>query len=479
LRITLLLMACWTVATIPVVAQERLPVPAPAAQRQAERSLRDANKAAYASKWSSEKLALAKTLLERARKRQDDEVGQFVAYQEARQLAAQASNVDLALEAARECAARFQVAMYPLAIEALTIAGKVPRGLSELRILVHTCLRTAQEAADAEDTDSAGKAVALASNLARPLKDATLLAAVATRNNQVNETKAWLARVANARPKLQVTPDDAISHRLLGQYEALRHANWEVGLEHLASADDADLKALALRDRSAPVAADDQTALADSWWDLAEHLDGVMRQNARQRALTWYEKAAKGDVPLLGKARMSERLAALRVERLTCDWLPGDDHSFFDADQDSSFSEGCITIRPTAGFMSSVRLTRFPYDVDGVSVRVRPGQGPKVQAYLAYEPQKECVLYDRDQGLVAAAWQSKPLDWEHRIWNPPNNAAEIWMTVILVASEAVIYIDGVEIGRVPTKLRNLESISLDACLGAVQFDQIKVHRKPW
>ena len=476
MRITLILMACWALASTPAVAQERLPVPAPAAQRQAERSLRDANKAAYASKWSSEKLALAKTLFERARRRQDDEAGQFVAYREACLLAVQASNLDLGLEAARECAGRFEVAMFPMAIDALTAAGKLPHGAAETRSIVQTCLRIAQEAAAAEDVDSATKAVNLASTLARPLKDSLLLTAATSCSTEVSELRSWLARVANARTTLQTSPDDATAHRLLGEYEALRHANWDAGLDHLRRGDDAELKALALRDRAA---GDDLAILADAWWDLGEHLTGLMRHNARQRALSWYEKTTEGGVPVLLQTRIIERLAILRVERLTCNWLPVDDPRFLEPDEDSRLDSGRVTILPTGTSMARTYVNKLPYDVDGISVRVRPGQGPKVQAYLVYELERECIVYDRAQSIVAAAWQSKPLYWDHHVEHTPNSPDEICMAVVLVASEAVVYVDGVEVGRVPTKLRVLNSVSLQACFGSSQFDQIKVRRKSW
>ncbi len=480
MRHTRLLLVCLCLVGADLSAQDRLPVPTSAAQHQAERLLRGAYKAAYASKFSTEKLALAKTLLLRARSRQDDAAGQFAAYQEARALAVQVWNIELAIAVARECATRFDLSAYSMVAEVLAAAAKVPHGQAENRILTQVTIGIAVEAAAAEDVDSAGRLIAVAANLAQALKEAPLLAAVAARSKEIADLRVWLGRVRNAAATLGRQPDDAAAHAILGEHEALRHANWELGLEHLCNGADADLQALALRDRSNSVATDEQVALAGTWWDLGEQRAGLARLNARQRALFWYEKAGGGTVPMLDKARMADRLPALRVERLTRgDWLAADAPSAYEFDRYAAFDAGCIDIRPGSKDLSFADLTKLSGEFDGVSVRVRLDDAASVQAYVVYEKDQQCLLYDGAQGLLAAAWQRKDHCWVHHCGCQPRDPQAMFLAVLLRGEEAVVYVDGVELGLVPTKQRVLNAVSLQASAGRVRFDQVQMHRKAW
>jgi hypothetical protein len=478
MRTATLLVACLVVLAAHVLAQERMPRPEPAHQRQAERSVRETYKAEYARRPAADKLALAKTLLQRARDGKDDAVLQFVLLQEARALAVQAGNLEVGMQAVRETTRRFQVVAHVLTAELLAAAGKAARTPTENLVLARAWLQLAREAAEVEDADAAGKAVAAAATLARTLKDTPLLALVSARTKEATDLKAWLARVASARSTLAKDPDDAAAHAIVGQHEALIRCHWDEGVVHLSKCAEPELKALAIRDLGDPSDADEQAVLGDSWWDLAERQTGPARLNARQRALFWYEKSSRLGASGLAKARIEDRMPPLRIEKLTRgDWLEVGDLALYDAGPGVGGGSGVVEIVPKPEFSEHAELIQVPGDIDGLAVRVRPGQGRGLQAYVIYQREKEGILFERSRG-VSAVWQSKDLLWDHHFGQKPKSADEFHVAVILMDGAAVVYLDGVEIGRVKTELRALDYLALRAGDGPVRFDQIRLRRRP-
>ena len=109
-----------------------------------------------------------------------------------------------------------------------------------------------------------------------------------------------------AEAKLKADPEDAAAHLLLGQNCCLDD-DWKSGLPHLAKGSDAKLQALAKRElASPPAAANDQIKLADAWWTLAKTRQGEERDVLLLRASYWYD---------LAHAKLSSGLYRLKAEK--------------------------------------------------------------------------------------------------------------------------------------------------------------------
>ena len=109
-----------------------------------------------------------------------------------------------------------------------------------------------------------------------------------------------------AEAKLKANPEDAAAHLLLGQNCCLDD-DWKNGLPHLAKGSDAKLQALAKRELASPPAApNDQIKLADAWWTLAKTRQGEERDVLLLRASYWYDRA---------HAKLSSGLNRLKAEK--------------------------------------------------------------------------------------------------------------------------------------------------------------------
>src|ERR1700734_3088794 len=100
-------------------ASSHLTVPDAAAQRNAEKLIKDLFKAEYERKRPEDRRALAKKLLQQARDTSDDPGMRYVLFREAWSLAAEGADADTALVAVEEAAAIFALDEMDLEIRAL------------------------------------------------------------------------------------------------------------------------------------------------------------------------------------------------------------------------------------------------------------------------------------------------------------------------------------------------------------------------
>ena len=109
---TLVTIGWLHLAALPASSQEaadRKAVPDAAAQAQAEKLIRDVFKDEYARTSAADRLNLARKLLQQGIDTVDDPASRFVLFREARDLAAQAGDLETALTAVDEMARFFQV----------------------------------------------------------------------------------------------------------------------------------------------------------------------------------------------------------------------------------------------------------------------------------------------------------------------------------------------------------------------------------
>jgi hypothetical protein len=288
---------------------KKLPVPEPAALKEAEKLVRDTFKAEYSRKAPQDRIALAKKLFQQGAETTDNDNARYVLLREAGDLAAQNGEATLALQAISLLQKRYQVNGYDLKFAALATVGRTMKTPEEFAGLARSYLALADDALAAGEFDAAEKAGLTGGSHAKKGKDLALFARLDAKCKEAGDCRARAAKVLKAFESLEKNPDDAEAHSVVGQYLVLVRGEWDDALPHLARGADAALKAAAEKDLSKPTEPADQAATGDLWWDLAEKDATPGRIRFRSRAGLWFLKARE-HASGLTRTRIEKRLDA-------------------------------------------------------------------------------------------------------------------------------------------------------------------------
>lgn len=249
---------------------KRLPVPDPAKQKESEKLLKDLFKDQYAKKAPADRQALARALLEQARKSAEDPVALWVLYREAQDVAVQICDVRTAMAAIEESARFFDIDSMALKNAALTACGKVARGPEDLTSLAEALDRLIDELMGADLYDAAEKAATLALQHARKVNAPRLVSRATLRSKEVAEAKSRFQAMKSVLQTIAKTPDDPVANLEMGQFLCFIKGNWDLGLRFLIKGSDAGLKTLAEKELTLPTAFPELVAVADGWYELGE-----------------------------------------------------------------------------------------------------------------------------------------------------------------------------------------------------------------
>ncbi len=290
----------------PVVAK-RTPVPDAAKQAAADKLIRDLFKKDFlAARKPVEKQALAAKLIQQAEETKDDPAARFMLLREARELAAQAGDVAVALSAAEETIRTYEVEPIPLKLATLTAVSRGVATAAANKELVEAIFLVLDDVLAADDFETAGKLLALAEPAARNTMSAALVSKVQGRVKDLADLKKEAEAVQGAAETLRRKPDDPLANVVTGKYLCFRKGKWDEGLPMLARGEDG-LAALARKDLAAPKEAAAQAELGDGWWGLAEALHGSAEIVVKGRADFWYQKALPG-LTGLTQTRIEKRI---------------------------------------------------------------------------------------------------------------------------------------------------------------------------
>jgi hypothetical protein len=155
----------------------RTPPPSdPSQLQQAERALEARFKAEYDGAASIPgKTRLASLLLDGAGAEGDDSVARFVMLREARDLAAQAGDSELACQAVDRIARFYEVDLLGMKTVALAEAAQNARGLDGRRALVQSSLQLIEQATEARRLEEAKQLAEMALSAARESRSKTLI----------------------------------------------------------------------------------------------------------------------------------------------------------------------------------------------------------------------------------------------------------------------------------------------------------------
>lgn len=295
----------------------RLPVPDEAALTKARAVVKEVFRRDFANaRTDQQKVELAHKLVAKARTTTDDPAGQLILLREARSMAVEVTDFELALETADLMASRFQIDLLTLKLDVLTELSTRAASTAQRKVLAEHAERALDEAVAAARFGLAGKLGDLAIKRLRRARDPELLKRFAQRLKEVKRLQADYEAMQQALVALAEDPLQAESNLAAGRYLCFGQANWEKGLPMLALGSDAELRAVAVTDLKDPQELKERIDLADRWWQLAERHEGYVRSQMRNRAGRWYRKA-EPDVSGLTKTRIEQRLMELTEEAAT------------------------------------------------------------------------------------------------------------------------------------------------------------------
>ena len=298
------------------------------------------------------KTALVRKLIEDGEKDEGNRAEQFVLLRRAGEIACDAADADLVLEAVDAIeAAGFNI--QPIQVKLRLLERLVEHGswdgARQVSVFSASCVKVAEDAVgcgaikEACDlVDAAGDALTeqkkqaqaayrtarVAMTRARTPADKTAREKKATQTQReaeaIDAAQSALAdcaqRLQQARreneaikasqARLKTKPDDPDACLAVGRWHCFSQGDWEAGLPLLAKGSDAALKSLAAEElASTPSKSEDKIARGDAWWDAAEKAVGKAKNAMRWRAGYWYQEAMPDLAPGLGKVKAEKRLA--------------------------------------------------------------------------------------------------------------------------------------------------------------------------
>ena len=113
------------------------------------------------------------------------------------------------------------------------------------------------------------------------------------------------------REGMDDNPTEPAANLAAGCYLCFVKGNWNRGVAMLALGSDEPLKAVALMELRGAASADEQAAIGDAWWDVAEARQGDERDTLRLRAGFWYRQAEPMVAGGLVGLKIKQRLEAI------------------------------------------------------------------------------------------------------------------------------------------------------------------------
>jgi hypothetical protein len=281
-------------APTPLPKVERQPLPDEAAIAAATNKLRGMLKADYAKKLGAERRALAAKLLGLAEGAGRDPAERYAMFRDARDIAVETSETELAMQAVQRIIHLYQVDADQSKLatfEKITESGN----LTALRTVADMALAASDVSAAADDYSTAVKYAQTA--LAAAKRGNSPAATVEFAENQVlksQKNNEAFAPVKSALERLKANPEDRDAAYLVGRYRCFKQGRWEDGIGPLATGATAALKAAAELDAAARRSGVADVKIAEAWWDAVASAEEFDKAAVRYRSRYWYARALPG-----------------------------------------------------------------------------------------------------------------------------------------------------------------------------------------
>jgi len=294
-----------------LAAQPKTPIPDAQAQQTAKKAAGElfAERLKQA-KTTAEKTVLATDMMDAAGRVQAGSADQYVLLKIARDVAAATGDAATALQAVERLLEQFDDSAAELIGDTLLTAARQATTSTQHKAVAEAALSIGEKLADADQYETALRLCEAARSSAQRAKLFPLAKELTAR---IEETKRQQLLSEDYRKALSVLddkPTDPAANLAAGRHLCFVKGNWERGVPMLALGSDAVLKAAAIKDLREADSADEQAAIGDAWWDLAETKQGEERDMLRLRAGFWYRQAgpklAEGLVGLKIKQRLAD-----------------------------------------------------------------------------------------------------------------------------------------------------------------------------
>lgn len=288
-------------------AQPKSPVPDAQAQQTAKRAAGELFAEHFTqAKTTAEKTALATKMMDAAGKLQPGSADQYVLLKIAIDVAAGTGDAATALQAVERLLEQFDEGAAELIGDTLLTAARQATTSAQHKAVAEAVLSIAGKLSEADQYETVLRLCEAARSSAQR---ARLYPLAKELTAQIEETKRQQLLSENYRKALSVledNPTDPEANLAAGRHLCFVKGDWDRGVPMLALGSDAALKAAAIKDLRGANSADEQAAIGDAWWDLAETAQGQERDTLRLRAGFWYRQA---------EAKLAEGLAALKVKQ--------------------------------------------------------------------------------------------------------------------------------------------------------------------
>ncbi|MCA9235482.1 MAG: NPCBM/NEW2 domain-containing protein [Planctomycetales bacterium] len=238
---------------------------------------------------TSDKVRLARRLLDEAKETESDPPAAFALCTEALQLATDAAEPSLAFEIARHVEEKFDG-------PPLFCRSQVAIGLSETarssRASTQLCeeVRPLLDEAIKRDLYEAGQSISqVFVEAARRSHRKDLLEQATAALGRVTTLRECYGEIEPALAVLDLDEQNPLANLEVGKFYAIVKGDWSRGLPCLARGADSALRQAAARELAAP---GEPLAIADLWYALSEDLPQIESKAARRHAIDYYRIAA-------------------------------------------------------------------------------------------------------------------------------------------------------------------------------------------
>jgi WD40 repeat protein len=276
---------------------KKWPIPTKEAQAKIESLLQELYKddLAKAEKDPSLRSRLAQTLLFEGKETKDDAAGRYVLFSKAQTLAAQAGDVNTALQAADELAQGFVIpagTIFKMKIQMLKQASQAEGAAPDAyQSVIDRAMLILDDTLDGDDYPSSLELIAAAEQAGRKLRSIVLVASIRRKQDEIVHLHKEFARWQPFADKLAKNPKDADANLAMGKYQALIKGNWERGLPMLAQGGNGKLPKLAQDDLQGAKS----RVIGLGWYDYAiTSTDTAVKTQALLRAYHWFQESLNG-----------------------------------------------------------------------------------------------------------------------------------------------------------------------------------------
>jgi len=288
-------------------AAEKAPVPDEAAEQTAKKAAGELFADRFKqAKTTAEKTALATDMLDAAGKVQPGSADRYVLLKIARDIAAGTGDAATALQAVERLLEQFDEPAAELIGETLLVAAREATTSAQHKAVAEAALSFAGKLADADQYDTALRLCEAARSSAQRARLYPLTKELTAQIEEIRRQQRVSEEYRKALSILDDEPTEPAANLAAGRHLCFVKGDWNRGVPMLALGSDEALRAVAIKDLRGANSAEEQAAIGDGWWDLAETKQGEERDTLRLRAGLWYRQA---------EPKLAGGLAGLKVKQ--------------------------------------------------------------------------------------------------------------------------------------------------------------------